>query len=408
MPLMHIPCHKYWCGPLRNRDGTRAAGLFHHKDGSDTCSSAGSDVGGDEIEFYYNKSYPDEYLECNYNHFQMRVGEERILKLPLFPNEPGFKSGLKRCRINKSAPQLTSNGFLNPECLRDLHDCDSISQLREVLGLAPNADIEARIERALNDHGVLLSLTRLDAVPDDAQESQVEMAFSYLVSRIIDLLKSSCEFSGKRINFSVGGILADESCAVSGVTDYVALNEKKEIAFATECKTMYAHPLEELFYKGSKGYQLFGAFFGSGCKPTFLYTQKHFILLVRDQSSSRTFKYPPGNAKFMVDSLNFLEAVAICLLSSSQEIRKDKLFSPRRNSVPLKATEQSTLEKLKENKSRSDSGSMKPKALNLERGSAGRKRKGESKGGNGGGLKLTAENLLRMGESFKKNEDFDI
>ena len=386
MPLMLIPCHKYWCGPLRNRDGTRAAGLFHRKDGSETCSSAGSEVGGDEIEFYYNKSYPDKYLECNYNHFQMRVGEERILKLPLFPNEPGFKSGAQRCRINKSAPQLTSNGFLNPECLRDLHDCVSISQLREVLGLAPNADIEARIERALNDHGVLLSLTRLDAVPDDAQESQVEMAFSYLVSRIIDLLKSSCEFSGKRINFSVGGILADESCAVSGVTDYVALNEKGEIAFATECKTMYAHPLEELFYKGSKGYQLFGAFFGSGCKPTFLYTQKHFILLVWDQSSSRTFKYPPGNAKFWVKSRDFINAIAICLLSSSQEIREDVPLRPLRRCDPLNPKELSPTEVSKENRG------------------TGRKRKSKRKGGDEGGLKLTAENLMRLGESLNKYE----
>ena len=386
MPLMHIPCHKYWCGPLRNRDGTRAAGLFHHKDGSDTCSSAGSDVGGDEIEFYYNKSYPDEYLECNYNHFQMRVGEERILKLPLFPNEPGFKSGLKRCRINKSAPQLTSNGFLNPECLRDLHDCDSISQLREVLGLAPNADIEARIERALNDHGVLSSLSALDAVPDDAEESEVESAFDFFVRLLIKALKSTCQFGGRRINFCVGGILADESCAVSGVTDYVALNEKGEIAFATECKTMYAHPLEELFYEGSKGYQLFGAFFGSGCKPTFLYTQKHFILLVWDQSSSRTFKYPPGNDKFMVDCLNLIEAIAICLLSSSKEIREDVPLRPLRRCDPLNPKE------------------LSPTEISKEKRGTGRKRKGKRKGGDEGGLKLTAENLIRLGESLNKYE----
>ena len=84
---------------------------------------------------------------------------------------------------------------------------------------------------------------------------------------------------------------------------------------------MNDHTFEELFYKGSKGYKVFGAFLGSGCKPTFLYTQKHFILLVWDQSSSRTYKYPHGNAKFVVKSRDFLKAIAICLLSSSREIR---------------------------------------------------------------------------------------
>ena len=88
----------------------------------------------------------------------MRAIEERILKLPLFPNEPGFKSGAKRCRINKSALQLTTNGFRNPECVRDLHDCDSLSQLRDILGLVLNADIEAQIERALGHRDVLRSL----------------------------------------------------------------------------------------------------------------------------------------------------------------------------------------------------------------------------------------------------------
>lgn len=86
----------YWRGTLRDSDGSRAAGLFHHKDGSDTSSSAQSEVGGDEIELYHSKSIPNnEFLACNDNHFQMRVIEEGILKLPLFLNEAGFKSAKK-------------------------------------------------------------------------------------------------------------------------------------------------------------------------------------------------------------------------------------------------------------------------------------------------------------------------
>ena len=388
-PVVHIPCSQYWCGPLRKRlDGT-TPGLFHDEKRSVTSSTMESEVGeeGEEMDFAFNNAVAEDYLAQNLSKFQTRVDEGKIGRIPLEEGDSGFLSATeRRYRIDKSASHLTSSGFLNPKCLRDLRGCNNSTRLGEILGLIITEDIQSRIDAAVNHPDVLSSLSALDAVPDDAEESEVESAFDFFVRLLIKALKSTCQFGGRRINFCVGGILADESCAVSGVTDYVALNEKGEIAFATECKTMYAHPLEELFYEGSKGYQLFGAFFGSGCKPTFLYTQKHFILLVWDQSSSRTFKYPPGNDKFMVDCLNLIEAIAICLLSSSKEIREDVPLRPLRRCDPLNPKE------------------LSPTEISKEKRGTGRKRKGKRKGGDEGGLKLTAENLIRLGESLNKYE----
>ena len=113
------------------------------------------------MEFAFNNAVAEDYLAQNLNKFQTRVDEGKIGKIPLEEGDSGFISATEqRYRIDKSASHLTSSGFLNPKCLRDLRGCINSTRLGEILGLVTTEDIQARIDAAVNNREYTQGLKR--------------------------------------------------------------------------------------------------------------------------------------------------------------------------------------------------------------------------------------------------------
>ena len=317
----------------------------------------------------------------------------------LTPDEEGYREDKKRYLIDKPAAKLRIPGLLHPACLMNLYTFNEIDELPGILGLRFEEELQARIQCVIDDDDVRSFLTDLWTLDDWRAEAAVELAFAKLVDRIIKVLKSMCVLMGEKRPYCVGGIVADELCAVSGVTDYYVMNENRDIALVTECKPVYVHPFRHKFYKGNVGIQLFGAFYCTNLKPTFLYTQKHFVLLVKSGHSGRHMKFPTGIEKCRVDSIQFLKAIAICLLASSRGINPKKATISI-ETVPIEAGGQAfTIEKVRGDLHREyDFNSVPSFSL-----SDVPKTSAENGEDDDDLLPLTAYNLQLLNDSFRKS-----
>ena len=344
-----FPSYEVWKGPVRS------AGSVEDEREEELTYEGESDNEEDDAnnELLVNSLLSDENaLIClgkNKVTFKNYLRGGKKVRL-LRPEEIGFKKSSERyVMIHEPAHRLTSRGFLHPACLMNLSSFDNIDELPEILNGRPlEEDLLARMHAACTDGNVMRLVRELNKVHENDPKSMVQGAFCSFVRRFIEVLQSKCAFKARGHSFCVGGVLADELCAVSGNTDYFAVNEHNDIAFMTLCKEASAHPVEHFFFNGNAGIQLFSAFYSTDFKPTIFYTQKHFILLVKDFRSGRHLKFPEGTGICAVYSLQFVRAIAMCLLVSSPEERgPEKELPPLTFTVTTKACEEvSTAERM--------------------------------------------------------------
>ena len=278
--------------------------------------------------------------------FQELIWSGQIKKTLLTPEQSGYKEGVQRSVVSCTASSFGGSAFLNPACVNNLSNISEVDDVAKALGLditTEDSSLRARIQAALSDDEVRQLCLELSSLIDE-EKSAVELAFATLVKRIIKVLKSTCVFKGNKLHFCVGGVLSDETCALRGMTDYSAENESGDIAFVTECEPSYSFPTHDHYCSESKGYQLFGAFFGSKYRPTFLYTSEHFLLLVKDIASEKCMKFPEKMSIHPICSREFVEAISFCLLSSSTAMYSTPMVSPLKSTIniensPVTATE---------------------------------------------------------------------
>ena len=402
-----FPSYEIWNGPLRpNASGSSRAHSSSDVDGSDTLSGSESSVGNDSddepnVTFLLDVILGNQIASAlgnrNRDKFKSKVKGGKLLR----PNEDGFLAGVARYVSNIPASKLKSTGFLHPACLINLESFNEIYFLAEILGLRLDEEMSNRIQNTITNAAVqvlLAALVAVGATGVDYMESEVEGAFNDLVVRIIEVLQSKCVFPGRIRSYCVGGVVADELCAVVGDTDYFAVNESGDIAFMTECKRDIVHPFDHKFYKGNVGIQFFSAFYSTDFKPTFLYTQKNFVLLARDVRTGKHMKFPKGLEKSGVGSLQFLTAITLCLLASSPGI-----LDPEEELAPLTFTavessgNVSTAEKLKRALQEGGMGAP-PFSLSKVPKTSAERNEGED-----GILPLTSYNLNLLNDSFRKH-----
>ena len=405
-----FPSYEIWNGALRpNASGSSRARSSSEVDGSDrmtTFSGSESSVGNDSddepnlsflLDVVLGNQIASTLGNRNRDKFKNKAKGGKLLR----PNEDGYLAGAKRYVTNIPASKLKSTGFLHPACLINLEPFNDISSLAEILGLRMDEEMSDRIQNTITNSAVrrlVNKLLQVGATGIDYMESEVEGAFGALVDCIIEVLQSKCVFKKRIRSYCVGGVVADELCAVVGDTDYFAVNESGDIAFMTECKRDIVHPFDHKFYKGNVGIQFFSAFYSTDFKPTFLYTQKNFVLLARDVRTGKHMKFPEGLEKFGVYSLQFLTAITLCLLASSPGIRELKsLEVPVTFITTIPNGNVSTAEKMKRVL---QEGGMEALPFSLSKVP---KTSAEGNEGEDDILPLTSHNLNLLNASFRKH-----
>lgn len=163
----------------------------------------------------------------------------------------------------------------------------------------------------------------------------MENVFASLISLIGVVFESCCTIYG-RPRYGVGGLLADNKYAVTGITDngYDADDVPKLIM---EQKTGKTFQEGERWYRKSRGVQVFGALYWEGV-PAMLATQSQYKLLVESPNRDRVYVFPAtaddAHQTGRTASDEFLAVLTLCLISTRQPMShknmhiKPKVFTP--------------------------------------------------------------------------------
>mmetsp|Transcript_12358 Transcript_12358/g.11193 ORF Transcript_12358/g.11193 Transcript_12358/m.11193 type:complete len:378 (-) Transcript_12358:63-1196(-) len=299
-----------WYGPSNN--------IIFNDEELDHESSIDDDTGDDtEDENSDDNIALDELYQSNLNMFNdYKQSNTKWAQVPIEEQEGKFE-------IRKPTASEMYHGILYPQtyrCLKPIADLDDIPDLLNLD--VSNAAIQERIDKVLVDEDVLACLDNFCRTGQGESEQIVELRFNTLVMTIIIKLKSCCSENVK-IQYSVGGLLADESYAVIGYTDNLYKNENGDLAISTEANTARSWRSGQIWYLKSRAIQTFGALFSTK-SPTFLYNQNEFKFFLIDKTNGGVFTYPANHSTCDTFSEDFIKLIIYCLLSSSIAVTESK------------------------------------------------------------------------------------
>lgn len=238
---------------------------------------------------------------------------------------------------------------LNPCIYRMVENAGSLEDIASLLE-APQ-DWRDRCDGLLRDPVVNNRLTKFKNLSENTHEKQLQATFIGLVSVIAGKLLLDVD-SDMEKKVVVGGLLAKYEVDFLCQTDPFFKNPSGQALLATEVKTVGALTTDEMWYHGYKGPRVLAALYGHSC-PTFLFSQKYWKVFVEAPDRDRLLTFPfgsiPGRALhinancFQGMGREFVEAIAICLLSTREPLRPSTPISS--NSLSTEGLEAS--EKIK-------------------------------------------------------------
>jgi hypothetical protein len=150
----------------------------------------------------------------------------------------------------------------------------------------------------------------------------------------------------------VGGILARYQYDLRSKTDPHFLNTSGLNLIASEAKTHRTFGLGEMWYHGSRGFQVLSALYAFNC-PTFIFTQRQWKLFVetRDRNAILTFPYNDNDEhtahvnSSLVQPMGttFLKAIVICLLSRRVSLEESMKAHTLEESTQVQETPRKTI-----------------------------------------------------------------
>ncbi len=246
----------------------------------------------------------------------------------LLPQTSSTVQGVPIILIKKPTASALSYRVLHPFLYRRIKDVGSLNDLAYLL--RSPSDWELKYDRMMQDGRVFKSMVKLRQMPEDMTKSNIQANFNSLIAVIAFLLNVSIQPMPDN-KITVGGILAHYEYDINGTTDLHIVNEDDRVLIATVCTTHTSLGDGDVWYRESRGVQVFSALYASNA-PVFLYSNRQWKLFVENDKRNAVLTFPfhddphycPHVNSMLIDKMgrNFLKAVVICLLSvSTRQVR---------------------------------------------------------------------------------------
>ena len=118
--------------------------------------------------------------------------------------------------------------------------------------------------------------------------------------------------------YGIGGLLADSNYGYRGITDSCIYNcVTGSMILKTEFKTILTFPLFHVWYHGSRGAQLFGAFYSENIvAPTLLLTQRQFKVFIESKTRKAIMAFPANSNMVHSQNSDFLTVLVIFVVAA--------------------------------------------------------------------------------------------
>ncbi len=244
----------------------------------------------------------------------------------LLPQTTSTPAGVPIILIKKPTASAMSYRVLHPFLYRKIKDVGSLNDMARLLRSPSDwEDIYARI---MEDGRLYRFMDNFRELPVDAPESRIQSTFNSIVGAISIYLNvgiSSMTDNGVMI----GGLLAQHEYDHRCATDLHISNYAERVLFSTECKTHMTFRSQAVWYRDSRGVQVFSALYAYNA-PVFLYSHRQWKIFLENDERNSVFTFPfEHNPQYsrhanslLVEPMgsNFLKAVVICLLSARQTL----------------------------------------------------------------------------------------